>query len=271
MTIKPSEELMAVSVDRVSLKKNQRQEISKIVRSKTGRRMPSPGGDHAKETLFRQDQRTEKYDPRKFQNITGVRYYIANKNGNLNELKKPLTENTIFDEYKPAAESDKYHQFFQRLEHAAEGYIVDIELDEKRPTPSSVKKRAQQIHSTSLRLWKHLSSLDDRSRRAVEANFQKIDNLSHILDELMTACDYISAANLSRERQARFNLCLSVIHAMHEFNLKPSSSRQGLADALVRYLANEVAAEHNTKCTIEDANDSLTAAMIEFRRLSKTG
>jgi len=325
VTVKPSKELMSAFVDPIRLKKSDRESIAHIINKAAGKKMKLAGKDLVTNNkLFKTDPRSEKYKQKSKEvvGVEGTRYFLPNSDAKFVELTKPVYEVTEVDEYQSLVDSDYVRVFFERLENACEHYAADLLLDEMRPEPSEVRKRTEQLKNASLKVDQHLRELDDRSRKVIEANFADIEPLLTYLDGLILACELASQVKLSRELQARFNLCFAVVNAIHGLGLQPSSRKGGLAELLVKYLANNIvsgryknqgntdyteekqaiekqelelkkqelkirnerlnlekrkveieqAEGHNArKGYVKDVNDSLSAAVVEFKRLSKAG
>lgn len=324
MTVKPSNELMSAFVEPIRLKKSDRESIAYIVNRESGKKLKLAGNNLILDRKpFRADPRLQKYQTKNKEAVKGIRYFLPNSDDKFVELTKPVYEDIVVDEYRSLVDSEYVRVFFKRLENACEHYVADLLLDVIRPEPSQVRKRTKQVKNASLKVNRLLRELDDRSRGVIEENFADIEPLLTYLDGLILACELVSQIKLSKELQARFNLCLAVVNAIHGLGLKPSSRKGGLAELLVKYLANNIAygfCKHqaNTKYFeemqaikkqefelkerelkiqkerfmlekrksdieqtdgkpnikkgyIEDVNDSLSAAVVEFKRLSKQG
>jgi hypothetical protein len=245
MTIKPSQELFFQSVEPVKLMKSHRVEIASEIHRVTGKRIHIRGYDKTKQLPLTIDPRVHTH-------------------ANFKDMSNGGMDAVIYEEYVGELDREDVIKFFTRLEDAATGFLVDLQREELKPTPGQIKVKLKQIAKTSERLEKHITNADDASINILIEQGVDIDLLTKSLDLLITACDSGLEQELSIELKARFNLCLAVLFAINGLGLKVSTSREGLADYITKYLAKRA-----TGGKIIDINDSLTAANVEFRRQIK--
>lgn len=162
--------------------------------------------------------------------------------------------------YIDTDDSTVCREFFRKLEIAADGYLADLKLDSIRTNKSDLKEELRQLSLCSNSLESELHKLGDAARAFLASRELDVDEIIYLMDKLQNSYLQSKELPLSKNDQARTNLCIAVAQALNGIGVSATTSQLGLMDEFIKKLVYLI---NGTQ--LQDIHNNLRIALIKIR------
>lgn len=179
------------------------------------------------------------------------------------QFKETLLINGDDDEingYIDINDSAVCREFFKNLENAADGYLADLKLDSVRTNKSDLKEELRQLSLCSMSIESELHKLGDAARAFLSSHDLDVDDIIDLMDRLQDSYLQSKELQVSKDDQARTNLCISVAQALNSIGVSATTSQLGLMDEFTKKLVYLV-----NRTELQDIHKNLRMALIKIR------